>query len=1309
MLRTLGDLGLYRHGQDSPVVPTGKHVAVIVYLSTLPGHRANREQLLNLLWSDLEPASARHALRQATWYLRQQLGDDAIEVTNEHLTLRASLESDRDSFVGAVEAGRLSEALSIYRGDFLDGFAVPGGVAFEHWADAERRRLQLLFRHAAESLARAAIECGQPRAARELARRVRDADPLDESAWRLLLETCLAQDDRVSALTEAQRLLELLAAEARTPEPTTLALLRRVNAQPEEAGRQESTALVAELVGREREFAALTAAFRGVERDSACIISLTAAAGLGKTRLLTDLARRLAASGVSAIYVRAQPGDRDMPASYIAEVARQLASRPGARGVSPASAGSLVALDPSISGQFPALPDQATGDEARRRRAAAVAELIESVAEEHPFSLLLDDLHWADAYSRDVLDHALRRARFARMLCVLAARPGGALSVEVSEEIQLAPLTSRQTEALVSNLGSLPGDTWAADFARRLQAAAEGSPLLVLETLQLALETGVLQRENGNWLCPDEIALDRLLRAGSALGRRIGQLDRSEGWLLLLLAVAGTKLDTNVMAAAAGADQERAGRDADELERRGLIARYDGQWSVAHDEIAERAIANADQRQLSAAHAALGRSLLAMSTDGSNLRPAAQHLAAASLFDELTRAATAWIVQARANGDGRPTRVLLAELLGAALNEDVARQTAARLPWTLRVTAAMRWGLAGTGAAAAAVALITAFVAGGSREAGVNLAVWSPESGGRWRMKTYELTERDIARGTVALASFKPTDLVSPTRPEGLIRPGSPHIVAATSAFPDSGGLDVVLTSAGGGRLTRITDRPGDDYARAWSPDGQYLAIATDRWAEHSRSDIAILNPDRPDSPPVRLTSNPTARDELPLWSPDGTRIAFVRGGYGNRGPGVCLVSVDGEGEQCLQAGPGYATGLAGWISPVELAAVLIDSAGASQLVAINTVTGAQRHLARGAFVGYTFAPGWIACFCRRNEAEPFQSLVVPVAQPDRAVRLHPSDPPTELTLFPSHAPRSYLERLRIDAAERLVPLDGSHRLALKGWDAAGAPMEPLATRWTTSDTSVAIIDSTGTLRPRRPGRVYVTATAGGWRTTTVPVTVGPAEVSTVAEEDWRDGLGARWVPFGQPRPTVISTDRGPALAPNGDSTNVSGVYLLRRVPTSGGIGLELDFSTPFTSVVWQNLRALLIAADPQDVSSWDHGAGILSLAGEVWRTCGTYYPSVESELGRRHLLLGAGVQRLVPVPLSTTTGGWTRIRLQFFQDGRCGVAVEGQPRAIIDRPVPLGDSALVMIFGYSHRARVVGRVEVWTGVRRDMDWDAIR
>jgi hypothetical protein len=159
----------------------------------------------------------------------------------------------------------------------------------------------------------------------------------------------------------------------------------------------------------------------------------------------------------------------------------------------------------------------------------------------------------------------------------------------------------------------------------------------------------------------------------------------------------------------------------------------------------------------------------------------------------------------------------------------------------------------------------------------------------------------------------------------------------------------------------------------------------------------------------------------------------------------------------------------------------------------------------------------------------------------------------------------------------------------------------------------------------------------------------------------------------------------------------------------SAGVGVELDVSTPLTSLVWQNLNVALSVATASDVSTWDLEQGILHMSNQEWRECRAVYPATESEAGQRTLRLAAGIGRTVSVPSATASGRWTRVRLQVFPDGRCGVAIDGVARAIVNRRASLGDSAIFLIQSYSHRTRIlVGPLEVWTGVRRDVNWDAV-
>jgi hypothetical protein len=314
------------------------------------------------------------------------------------------------------------------------------------------------------------------------------------------------------------------------------------------------------------------------------------------------------------------------------------------------------------------------------------------------------------------------------------------------------------------------------------------------------------------------------------------------------------------------------------------------------------------------------------------------------------------------------------------------------------------------------------------------------------------------------------------------------------------------------------------------------------------------------------------------------------------------------------------------------------------------------------------------------------------------------------LELAPAVRPKSFLDRLVIEGADRPIPVDGAYQLRLSGWDASGNPMEPLAVRWESDDSTTAVIDTLGVVRPRREGRVLVRVTAGGWRSDSAWITIVPPEAQTVALEDWHGDVGSRWVLFGTPRPYTRTQGGQTALLPNGDSTDVSGAYLRHRLPASNGVGAEFEISTPITMLQWQEIRLMLLSTDSLDTDSWDLTRGVVLVPNEQWRECFVHYPFGENEAGPSKIQLGWGLYRTFPAPASLRTGQWARIRIQLFPDGRCGLAVNGRALGILQRRAPPGDSTMVLLWGRSFHTDIeVGSVEVWTGVRRDVDWDALK
>src|SRR5689334_22025679 len=83
------------------------------------------------LWSHLDADRARQSLRQALTQLRRVVGVDALETDGDRVRLRAAIDSDVARFERALSAGDPAGALAFVGGPILDGFATPGGAAFE--------------------------------------------------------------------------------------------------------------------------------------------------------------------------------------------------------------------------------------------------------------------------------------------------------------------------------------------------------------------------------------------------------------------------------------------------------------------------------------------------------------------------------------------------------------------------------------------------------------------------------------------------------------------------------------------------------------------------------------------------------------------------------------------------------------------------------------------------------------------------------------------------------------------------------------------------------------------------------------------------------------------------------------------------------------------------------------------------------------------------------------------------------------------------------------------------------------------------
>ena len=866
----------------------------------------------------------------------------------------------------------------------------------------------------------------------------------------------------------------------------------------------------------------------------------------------------------------------DVPYALAGELALALGSLPGAAGVAPATASELVSLSPALSSRFASAEPRRDDGDTLRRRSAALAELAAAVADEAPIALLLDDLHWADDSSVRVIGALLGRIENSAVLAVLAARPGYPAVVSDPGDLvlHLDPLTPAQVESLIESLGTVP--EWGTTVARAIHRSTGGSPLLVLETLQLALDQQLLSLAGDEWRCADPaLVLFQLFRT-SALSERVGALRAADRRLLLVLAAAGSPVTTDALVAGCELLRDEIDKRLAALEQGGYVVGPGGAWQTAHDEIADAALAAATDDERRAARSAAGEALLTGGPAPAALPRIARHFHAAGESQMVKQLFVRWLALQREAGDRRPVRRLAAEFIGPA---DAATVTRA-VPWRLRVPVSGRAvALASVGMVAAGTIGIAAMVRPEGPSPDVRVFGVSVGAHGEGRLVEAALSRAAWSRQPI------------PVRDDGLLprgtTPDNDHISIVNGAWlynrttGDSGVEDLFLRD--GNHERRLTYAARDDIGPDAAPDQSAIAFSSTRWSPEEDDDLDIAILDSATGAVRQLTHGP-ASDKLPAWSPDGSRIAFERTYTELRPDQICWTTVDGAREHCLPPPAQPVRELLGWRGTRELL-VAVDVPEGSRVVVVDALTGDATLLDTPPMLGdiAVSADGqWIAGQMQPSGERQPCWISFPTDAPDQRRRLAVSG--SAWVFVQSLTPAPHLARVEIDSVTNGVALEATHQLSLRGISSDGSPMDLAAgtVEWSSADTSIAQVDSTGLLTPIRAGRVVIRVSVGGWRGDSMPVEIRPRGYRMALREDWHNGIDSAWVPYGSPAPRVVSSAAGPAFWNHGDGTFASGVFSSVEFPADSGLGIEAIISSPITRTKWQTIGLTLAPARPR-------------------------------------------------------------------------------------------------------------------------------
>jgi Big-like domain-containing protein/WD40 repeat protein len=1021
--------------------------------------------------------------------------------------------------------------------------------------------------------------------------------------------------------------------------------------------------------------------------------------------LLEDAAARLRAQGVRVLLLRAKPGERQIDYAFTSDLAAALCAQPGAAGISPATAGTLVGLNPALSSRFRGPPDRTTGAEAFRRRAIALCETIATVADDHAMAILLDDLHWSDPVSRRVLGVIIERLPRHRVQVVTAARTGVEESWgEFGRKLSLQALSREEVGALIASLGALPEAPWAVRLPCLLHQATGGIPLLLLDSLAWLIQRDVLLRSERVWSCTDPDRLEAELVAGSALRRRLADLERKPAWVLLLLAEAGTPIPLEQIARMAELPVVEVEAVLATLELRGLARRVALEWEPAHDEIATAAREQASAEAIRAANAAVGRVLAEIAgEDAQLLFKAGRHLAVADEYAALGEVFRRWFLVARRQRERRSARVLAAELLGNSRTGERVDTLVKTIPLHVRLglTTARRMAVAAAVPLALAAAGAAFLLKAPAPPPDALLVLYYRGGGDSLHAVTVPVNREGwIASDPIDVGrAGSPYSVLRLAGNRGDLAPSPDGTQWAFSRLvPESSAFKLFLVGSDG-ESRELTDSIRDDQDPSWSPDGGSLVFSTARWNTNRWGDLATI--DLASRRVRRLTTDPRTEDDA-RWSPDGTRIAYQWHAEDARHSRICWTTPAGDAPVCL---PLDGAGILGWYDPNTLL-IRFDSAGESVLARYNLETRESQPVWHGKANDLVISGDgrWVACRCQAQGNAETTWIVFPEDRPDLArpllggaledARVYAFWADTKLPTF--------IARLEITAPTDSIPLGTLFQLHIRGRDSSGNAIAVPVLTWHSVDTTVATVDElTGLVRPVREGNLTIVATAGGWRHTQRRFVIVPPASHVVLTETWTDMR--QWVAYGDPKPTLTLGPEGArAFWNDGDGWNMSGAHSNRSFRAARGLGIEARLSTPLVGPRQQFVRLSLAA--------WMDSTAVFRRDQSVDNSptpefaCLIHYPEGGGDNPATWDYMGTGGGSF-PAP-GLRSGAWNTIRLQLFPDGRCGVAVNGKALALEDASLPLNLPYYAVLEGNSVGNRMlVGPVEVWEGVRDDVDW----
>ena len=352
------------------------------------------------------------------------------------------------------------------------------------------------------------------------------------------------------------------------------------------------------LVGRASELAMFASLLDAADKGRGTTQLLEGEGGQGKTRLALATAERATKRGWTVAIGRAYPVEAGVPYALFTD-----ALLPVLRALDPAALSVLTRGAVSeLSHLFPLLATGATpirggerASEIKTRLLWNFAQLVGRMAEKRPLLLVLENLHWADESSLEMLHFTARQLATSRVLVIgtyndaqaerspgLASLRQSLVTLGAAHVHHLVPLSRAATDELVQAVFGV-SDAVSREFAALLYGWTRGNPFFVEETLKALVTSGRLYERDGTWHGWEIADLDLPRSIREAVVTRLDRLSPDAQRVATLAAVIGTRASYDALDAVAGMPQARLVEALDELRTQRILDEHKEGDRIVYD------------------------------------------------------------------------------------------------------------------------------------------------------------------------------------------------------------------------------------------------------------------------------------------------------------------------------------------------------------------------------------------------------------------------------------------------------------------------------------------------------------------------------------------------------------------------------------------------------------------------------------------------------------------------------------------------------------------------------------------------------